>query len=114
MLFKSALKMGKNFLYKDIAIANLYAGLLNKLFNMYPKIEYADRIRVYYNEKQLPIVRNRFDTLINSNQTGNVYIDFLPIVQNQLITKGLLAAGALFFLGFIIRGGFKAKGGLLR
>lgn len=113
MLLTSA-QLGKNYPFKDIATANLYAGLLNKLFGVYPKIKYNEKIIVYYDQNQLPIVRNRFDAMINENQSGNVTIDFLPIVQNQLITKGLLVSGALFFLGFIVRGGYKAKGGLLR
>lgn len=77
--------------------------LAKQVLGVKPEIENAgDHYRVYWNNEDLPEVRENFNTYVSEMQPGDVRVEWVPVVQNVAIKKALPYVLGIFAAGFLI------------
>lgn len=87
---------------KSVAKAQVYGLALKEIFGQSPSYNYeGDHVRIYYQPDRLVKVQQRIKDM-SSRSPSDVRIDWLPIVQPQMIKKALPFAVGIFAVGYII------------
>lgn len=74
---------------------------LKNITGVEPEYEYQDnRTRVYYPSSDIPAVRKKLQSI--GSKTGDVMIDYMPVVAPELAKSVLPYAIGLIALGYIV------------
>jgi hypothetical protein len=88
--------------------ADAIALLAEKTLGVRPKVDdMGTYAKIYYLPGQLPVVQEKFDSLVSSDKPSDIKIEWFPVVQKIAIKKafpyvlGILATG--FIIGKILK-----------